>query len=84
MHRPASADETLAELIREPGELSRATFAAEHGGPSLMGGVLQLASKEAVLDTTSGTRSLNFGGRVRRAFCTPSEPPGYACWSCYG
>jgi hypothetical protein len=54
----------LAELIREPGELRRATAAAERGGASLSGGVLQLASKQPALDASSGTRMLNFGGRV--------------------
>lgn len=66
VHRPLSGDETLAELIREPGELGRATAAGEHGAACVHGGVLQLSNKEARPDPATGApASLNFGGRVK-------------------
>jgi hypothetical protein len=65
VHRPLSADESLAELVRERGELARAHAAAVRGGRSMSRGVLHLSTKEAALRPGTGERSLNFGGRVK-------------------
>lgn len=46
VHRPLAADETLAEIVREPGALGMATWAAAFGGPSISGGVVQLSHRE--------------------------------------